>query len=380
MVLIYARVVRVRDPRQRVSARLSVTEDSEAVDGETHARVSRDTEQRDVVIVASVVTSAAHNDEDDGEPKKTPRATMIRRGLVVALVLLCAGGWMYTRYGVKKGTLGDKCSYDMHCRSEAPRCLKSEGTGGVDAEGVCSRSCDKDADCAEGIACVKVELEDRDEKGRPLEGGYCFPKSIIEARKQRKRGDAGSGAPTTPTTPTTKESWLEIPNVTGQLEGTITVRRGAIEQAFIVKGTLIRPVMVAGKRRMIMDTSTLRVYTVEDDRKAFSASQMSAGPDAKLTKTDRKDRLMGHECEIWQIEDDQKKKTLEACVLHGGAFVDPTGRMASSWEKELAVRSAFAIRVNEGDVSRLIATKIDLHPVDASDFVIPKTYRNLAAH
>ena len=28
---------------------------------------------------------------------------------------------------------------------------------------------------------MKVELEDRDERGRPLEGGYCFPQAILDA-------------------------------------------------------------------------------------------------------------------------------------------------------------------------------------------------------
>jgi len=314
------------------------------------------------------------NDDDENAPKKLSRATMIRRGLVVVLVIACAGGWIYTRYIVKKGTLGEPCSYDMHCRTEAPRCLKSE----VEGEGVCSRPCEKDGDCAEGITCLKVELDDRDEKGRPLEGGYCFPKAILEARRAKKKGDAG--APSSSSTTATKESWLEVPSTTGQLEGVITVKRGAIEQAFVVKGTLIRPQVVAGKRRIIMDTSTLRVYTVEDDRKAFSASQMGAGPDAKVTKTGKKEKLFDHDCEIWTVEDEARKKTVETCVLPGAAFVDPTARAATSWEKELAVRTAFPLRVTEDGAAKLTVVKLDLHPIDASDFTIPKTYKNLAAH
>ncbi|MBN9165701.1 MAG: hypothetical protein J0I07_32425, partial [Myxococcales bacterium] len=147
------------------------------------------------------------DDLDDDGPKKTPKATIVRRSIVALLALACAGGWLYTRYLVKKETLGGACSYDMHCRSEAPRCLKQA----VDASGVCSRPCDTDGDCAPDIKCVKVELDERDERGRPLEGGYCFPQALLDARKKKKAGDDGA------TQAARSDSWIDVPQAPGQL-------------------------------------------------------------------------------------------------------------------------------------------------------------------
>jgi len=127
-----------------------------------------------------------------------------------------------------------------------------------------------------------------------------------------------------------------------------------------------------------VDTSTLRVYVVDDDKKTFAASQIATGPgEARVTKTDRKDKVADRECDVWQIE--EGKTTREACVVQGAAFIDPSGRVASAWEKELAVRSVFPLRVLEGDKPKLVTSKIDARPLDASLFVIPKSYKNLAA-
>lgn len=299
----------------------------------------------------------------DDEPKKTSKATIVRRSIVALLALACAGGWIYTRYLVKKETLGGTCTYDMHCRAEAPRCLKQSAEG----DGVCSRPCDTDGDCAPDIKCVKVGLDEYDERGKQLEGGYCFPQALLDARKKKK--DAGAPPPKS-------DSWVDVPEAPGQLEGEITLERGGTKATYEVKGTLLR---VAGpsKRRTIVDTSTLRVYTVDDDKKTFAASQINAQPgEPKVTKTERKDTVEGRDCEIWQIE--EGKTIREACVVKGAAFVDPSGRAVAAWEKELTVRSALPLRVTEGGKTKLLAVKIDAHPVDVSSFTIPKSYKNLA--
>lgn len=304
--------------------------------------------------------------DDDDAPHKTPRATVIRRALVALLALACAGGWIYTRYLVKKGTLGETCSYDMHCRPEAPRCLKST----AEEDGVCSRSCDSDNDCSPEIKCVKVELEDRDERGRPLEGGYCFPRSILDARKKKKPTEAGAPK-------ALADSWLDVPEVPGQLEGDVSLDRGGQKATFKVKGTLL--LSQSAKHRTVVDTSTLRVYAIDDDKKTFSASQIgfSQTAKAKITKTDRKDKVADLDCEVWQME--EGKTTREACVVKGAAFIDPAARSASASEKELTVRAAFPLRIVEGDKAKLLATKVDVHPLEASLFAIPKAYKNLAA-
>ena len=214
---------------------------------------------------------------DEDEPKKTSKATIVRRSIVALLALACAGGWIYTRYLVKKETLGGTCSYDMHCRSEAPRCLKQS----VDGDGVCSRPCDTDGDCATDIKCVKVGLDEYDERGRQLEGGYCFPQALLDARKKKK--DAGAA------TAVKSDSWVDVPELPGQLEGEVTLERGGAKTTYELKGSLLR-LPGSNKRRTIVDTSTLRVYTVDDEKKTFAASQINALPgEPKVTKTDRKD-------------------------------------------------------------------------------------------
>jgi hypothetical protein len=331
---------------------------------------------------------ATDETDDDEAAKKTPRATIIRRVLVGVLALACAGGWIYTRYLVKKGTLGEACTYDMHCRPEAPRCLK----GSVDEDGVCSRSCETDGDCAEGIRCIKVELEDRDDRGRPLEGGYCFPQAVLDARRRKNKKDAGAGVAGASSAKI--DSWLDVPEAAGQLEGEVTFDPsggGGGRQVVEIKGRLVRS---AGKHgRTIVDTSTLRVYTVDDEKKTFSASQLAASPnEIRIVKTDRTDKVADHDCEIWQTEEraaDPRnpgsgsgpvKATREACVVKGAAFVDSSGRTASALEKELAMRGVLPLRITEGDKTKALVVKLDLHPLDAGGFAIPKSFRNLAAH
>jgi hypothetical protein len=327
-------------------------------------------------------------DEDD-EPKKTPRATIIRRVLVGLLALACAGGWIYTRWIVKKNTLGEPCSYDMHCRTEAPRCLKQE----VDAEGVCSRSCDNDGDCAPDIKCVKVELDDRDERGRPLEGGYCFPQALLDARKKKNKKDAGSSVaaqPSSSSKPLQKgESWLDVPEVDGQLEGTFSIELRPSGRAILlggrtaydVRGTLIRVTKKGG--RTIVDTSTMRSYSIDDEKQTFSATQLAVLPgEVKITKTGKTDRVADHECEIWDVDESpsQTKAKGEVCVVKGGAFINPTQDKISALEKELAVRGVFPLRVRQDDKVTLIVQRTAERPLDPWNFAIPKTYKNLAAH
>lgn len=306
-------------------------------------------------------------DEADLEEETKPnRARTIRRGLVVALVLLCASGLVYTRCLAKKSTLGEPCSYDMHCRAEAPRCMKTT----EEQDGVCSRSCDKDDDCLPGIRCIKVGLDEYDDRGRPKEGGYCFPQSLLDARKQKRANEAGTDAKKS------IDSVIEIPEAPGQLEAEITLERGGAETTVEVKGTLLRT--SAGQRRTLVDTTTLRVFTVDDEKKTFSATQIAAAPgEPKIVKTDRKDKVAEHACDVWRIEDGKTMR--EVCVVPGGAFIDAT-RGATAWEKELAVRSVFALRVSDGDgKAKTTATKMQVHTIDAARFAIPRAYKNLAA-
>lgn len=313
-------------------------------------------------------------DLEDDAPKKPTRAKIIRTAIAVTVALGCAGAFAWVRWGMKKSALGEPCAYRVNCGDEAPTCLKQS----AEEDGVCSRPCDPGHDCAPGIACVKVELEERDDRGNPLEGGYCFPQAILDARRKKRAPEAG--AP--------KDSYVDVPEVPDQLEGDVEMRweraRGGPRTAsYVVKGTLVR----AGgeKRRLIGDASAMRVYSVDDEKKTFAAAALegaAATDGVKLTKTEAKETVAGRACDVWRIE--EPKTTHEVCVVTGGAFVDPQGRAAPTWLRELAVRSAFPLRMVERDAagkdkSSMTVTRIDVHPVDAASFSIPKSYRNLAA-
>ncbi|HWL87552.1 MAG TPA: hypothetical protein VNO21_17230 [Polyangiaceae bacterium] len=103
--------------------------------------------------------------------------------VVVGAVVLTLG--IYIKFLRPKSVLGGPCHWAMDCESGAPACMRESLEGG----GVCSRMCDAGADCAEGIRCVSIELDERDDRGMPLHGGYCFPQTFIDAKKHRR--DAG---------------------------------------------------------------------------------------------------------------------------------------------------------------------------------------------
>jgi hypothetical protein len=122
----------------------------------------------------------------DGLDEERPALT---RGKVVRLIIAACvmaattAGWMYVRYFMPKAPLGGPCQWGVQCDKEAPLCLRES----LDGEGTCSRSCDAGTDCAPGIKCVDADLNERDDEGKPLRGGYCFPEAFVERQKKRPR-------------------------------------------------------------------------------------------------------------------------------------------------------------------------------------------------
>jgi hypothetical protein len=135
-------------------------------------------------------TKSVLDDLDPEERQRLRRKAKIRALVALIAAALATLGVLYVRYWMPKAPLGGACSYGLNCRAEAPRCMKLS----LDADGVCSRACDVDAgDCAEGVRCIQVELdEERDDRGMPAKGGYCFPKAFVDARKSGRNKDAGA--------------------------------------------------------------------------------------------------------------------------------------------------------------------------------------------
>ena len=154
------------------------------------------------------------------------------RFVLLALGLGSVGFWAYGKYLAPKSPLGGPCAWAVNCGPEAPRCMR-ESAGGEAGEGVCSRPCSPGEDCAPGIRCVSVELDERDERGVPLQGGYCVPQSLIDKKKGRPARDAGDEA--------SQDGWVPVPRVAGQLEGEVTATLESGESRVVwVKGSLVR--------------------------------------------------------------------------------------------------------------------------------------------
>lgn len=279
-------------------------------------------------------------------------------------VLACAGFWIWTRYVVVKQPLGGPCKWAIDCGKDAPRCMRPD----VDEPGICSRACSPPDDCAEGIRCVEVELDDRDEHGNYLKQGTCMPQTFLDARKAKARGDAGAAAP--------PDSWVEVPEG-DVLEGELTFRG----KTWLVKGSLVRTPEGEGTRR-IVDTSALRAFIVDDKKKTFAASAVSpigAADDVSVTKTDRKDRVSDRDCEIWQLV--EKKVRRDVCIVHGASFVEPGATTLPAWQKELTVRAALPLRVVEldakGNETARTEARFTARKLDRALFAIPKSYKNV---
>ncbi len=318
--------------------------------------------------------------DDDDQPKGMSRGKKIRIAVAVTLALLAGASLLYTRYGITKQGLAGPCKYAFHCGTDAPRCMRAP----EDDQGICTRQCDPPNDCAANIQCIDVELEERDERGVPLHGGICIPESMLSKKKRHKPADAGAAK---------DDAWLAAPDLPNQLEGEVTLRTDAGSQQglprnYVIKGSLVRTGTIGAqagsgtRRRTIADTAGMRTFSVDDDMKTFSATVLAAPPsDTKVDKTGKKLTFLGKECEIWRIDDG--KSVRDACILQGASLIEPSARSVPAWQRELAVRSAFAIDVSERDkkgveLSHTTATRLDLHPVDAAEVAIPKSYKNLA--
>ncbi|WP_394824793.1 hypothetical protein [Pendulispora albinea] len=127
------------------------------------------------------------DDELEAIHRKKLRAVKVRMILAIVIGIAVLATGIYTKFLRPKSPLGGPCRWAMDCQPEAPACMRESLEGG----GVCSRTCDPGVDCAEGIHCISIELDQRDERGLPLKGGYCFPQSYIDIRKAQRR-DAGA--------------------------------------------------------------------------------------------------------------------------------------------------------------------------------------------
>jgi hypothetical protein len=306
-------------------------------------------------------------------PPKTTRTRWIVRGILLVLGTASVGFWAYGKYLAPKSPLGGPCTWEMHCSKEAPRCMKESATG----EGVCSRACEVGQDCAEGIRCISVELDERDETGKPLSGGYCVPQALVDKKRNKPEKDGGAA------TTATEDGWLPIPRVPGQFEGELVVKVDQNEpHTVLVKGSLTR-LPGETKPRVVVDAAHARLFVVDDEKKTFHGQSIEAqSNDVSVDKTTEKDTVAGIDCVLFRVR--EPHGVTEACVVSRGSFADPKSRAALlPWQKELASRGAIPLRATRKDssgkeTSRFVVVSLAEKPLDASLFAIPKSYRNVA--
>lgn len=302
--------------------------------------------------------------------KKTTRARWAVRVVLLTLGTASVAFWAYGKYLAPKSPLGGPCTWEMHCSKEAPRCMKEAALG----EGVCSRPCELGHDCQEGILCISVELDERDETGKPVSGGYCVPQALVDKKKNKPSHEGGLVA---------EDGWLPIPRIPGQLEGELVVKRELAEpHAVWIKGSLTR-LPGSEKTRVVIDAAHGRMFFVDDEKKTFQAQSLeAASSDVSVEKTSEKDTVAGVPCDIFRLREGHS--TLDACVAQRGAFADPRAPVHfPPWQQVLATRGAVPLRVVRKDAKGKETTpftvvSVDEKPMDASLFAIPKTYRNVA--
>jgi hypothetical protein len=192
-------------------------------------------------------------------------------------------------------------------------------------------------------------------------------------------------------------------------EGELTMHATSARQpphdiTFLAKGDKLRFDATGphgDKTHAIFEPGTKKVVTVMDAQKMYmevDLGQMAAralpaaaqdAPRASVTKTGRHEKVAGYDCETWEITQPGAKRTSEACVAQGIAFVDfgslgPLGgsAMPRGWMEELREKKFFPLRFVEKDetgkeTQRMEVTKIEKKKLDDALFAIPAGYRKM---
>ena len=222
--------------------------------------------------------------------------------------------------------------------------------------------------------------------------------SLTACDKLLHRGagaDAAASAAATSTTPSLADKALSFV-MGGIFEGELTVdlthKGDAAKRTMVyaVKGDKFRMDMPKGDHGgdagyMLFDNGAKKMFIVSDVRKsAVAVDTTKAKADAanaakadppKVTRTGKMDTVAGYECEIWKIE--QKEKKTDACMADGLSWFSAGGD-SDSWLSDTSGR--FPLRVVTSDatgaeVTRMEVTKIEKKTEDAARFEVPAGYQ-----
>lgn len=183
----------------------------------------------------------------------------------------------------------------------------------------------------------------------------------------------------------------------GEIEFSISISSGlaaTTKMVFLAKGQKLAYEigLTPGSTRIVMDGGSKKMYVINDAAKEYTTTSMaaSATPAAtakpKVTKTSRRDKVSGYECEIWDVADGPR--TLEVCAARGMSFLglglafggltgmssDPAG-----WASAIGDAGYFPLRALEraatgAELWRYEVTRIDKKSIPEAKVSVPPGY------
>ena len=171
-------------------------------------------------------------------------------------------------------------------------------------------------------------------------------------------------------------------------EGVVTMRmtdpesRKSSDMQYSVKGSRIRMDMASEGRTMgvIMDVATSKATMLMPQAQAYMEmdvpSSAAAEAKAKVTRTGRKDRVAGHDCEIITVVDERKNESEICGATDMGRFVMAgRGTETPAWAR--GMESFFPLRVSTKGGAVMDVVKIEPRSLDASLFTVPAGWRSM---
>lgn len=86
-----------------------------------------------------------------------------RIGTVLVGLVMVGGGALVLWNVFGQGPYGDSCRFSLGCRSFLCLHHAQQGSAQVSSEGWCTKSCEADAECGTGAACVVLSEASRDD-------------------------------------------------------------------------------------------------------------------------------------------------------------------------------------------------------------------------
>ena len=173
-------------------------------------------------------------------------------------------------------------------------------------------------------------------------------------------------------------------------EGVVTMRMTdpgsgkSSEMQYSARGRKIRLDVVSeqGTMGVIMDVETSKATMLVPRAQSYMEmdvpSSAEAEARAKVTRTGRKDRVAGRECEIITVVDERKNESEICGATDMGRFV-MAGRGAETPAWARGMENFFPLRVSTKAGAVMEVTKIEPRSLDPSLFAVPAGWRSMGS-